>query len=125
LREKLQKNRFFLILLGIAAVIGGIGLFVAVSTLSPDTGAHVFIFYLVLAFLAFSLFTLLGTYLRKLRGSREMVSMYLAVSARQAIWLTSILIISLILSSLGLFTWLNALFLILAFVFFEFYLTSK
>ena len=120
-----QKTTLYLILLSIAAVGFGIGFVLVLTLLNPTHLLNLVLFYLILAGFSFSVFTLVGVNLRKMLGLREMVNQYLGTSMRQGIWLTIILIVSLILLSHNLFTWLNAGFLILAIVFFESYLATK
>lgn len=71
------------------------------------------------------MFTLAGFSIRKAFGQREFVMHFLYISFRQAFWLGLLVVSSLLLSSHGLFSWLNAAFLALVFIFFESYLLTK
>ncbi|OGE87625.1 MAG: hypothetical protein A3J07_02820 [Candidatus Doudnabacteria bacterium RIFCSPLOWO2_02_FULL_49_13] len=85
----------------------------------------ILLFYLVLACFCLSTLTLVNFYIRRLLGQREFQHLYFATALRQSLWLSLIVIFSLLLSSHGLFSWINTSFLILVFVFLESYLITK
>jgi hypothetical protein len=118
-------HRFFVNLAWIVALVSVIGLVILLTTVSPDSIKNILLFYLAVFGVCMSVFTLIGFYLRRLFGSRELVERYLSLSSRQALWFSLIVMISLLLSSYQLFSWINAIFLLLVFVFLESYLIAK
>lgn len=118
-------HRFFVNLAWIVALVSAIGLVIVLTTVSPDSVTNILLFYLGTFGLCLSVFTLAGFYLRRLFGSRELAEKYLSLSSRQALWFSLIVLISLLLSSYQLFSWTNAVFLLLVFVFLESYIISK
>jgi hypothetical protein len=120
-----QKIKIYLILLWVLAGLSLVALLWLTNVFAPDKTSVIVVFYILTASMGFAITTLVGFHLRKLFGQRELLNNYIATAARQGIWLSLILIISLILVHLGWFSWLNAAFLVLAFVFFESYLITK
>ena len=120
LLHRLITNFLWLLLLASA-----IGLTLLILTVTPDRFANIAWFYLAILTLSMSFFTLGGFYLRRMFGQREHSSRYLTLSSRQALWLSVILVVSLLLSSHQLFSWVNAAFLALVFIFLESYLLAK
>jgi hypothetical protein len=92
---------------------------------TPDRLGILFLFYFLIAVAGYSGSTIFGFYLRKLFGQREFLNSYIFIASRQGLWLGLILVVSLLLLHQGWFTWLNALFLILTFIFFESFLLIK
>jgi len=82
-------------------------------------------FYAVFLVFCFALATLSGLLFRRMFGQRELAGLYLKNSFRQALWLSLLATISLVLLSLRLFSWINSILLVLTFVFLESYLISK
>ncbi len=121
----MQKIKFYLISLGVLLVLSMICLAWVMKAFSPDQLGILLLFYFLIAVTGFAASTIFGFYLRKLFGQREFLNSYISTASRQGIWLCLILVVSLILLHQGWFTWLNALFLILTFVFFESYLLTK
>src|SRR3989344_5241465 len=115
-------HKFFLNFAWVVLAASAIALVVLILGTAPDTGRNIGLFYLVILFLCMSFFTLGGFYLRQFLGQREHAQRYLALSSRQALWLSVILVVSLLLSSHELFSWINAVFLLLVFIFLESYL---
>jgi len=121
----LQKIKLYITLFVIGLIASGLGLIIIVFSFSPESWLGLILFYLFCSLFAFSAFVLIGVYARRLFGRRELVHDYFFVALRQGFGLSIILLLSLILASLGLFSWANALFLLLAMIFFEFYLSSR
>ena len=88
----------------------------------PDQLPALLIFYLFSAALIFCVGTLAGLYIRKAFGQRELQNYYIKIAARQGLWLAAIFMVSLLLASFDLFSWLNATLLVLTLIFFESYL---
>jgi hypothetical protein len=120
-----QKIKIYLILLGVLLLSGLLSLAFIVNTFAPDKTSNIITFYCIVGVISFSLTTLIGFYLRRLFGQREFLANYATQASRQGIWLAIILIISLILSHNGLFSWINAGLLVLTFIFFEGYLLTR
>jgi len=121
----MSLHKFLLNFAWVILAASAIGLVTLILTVAPDTGRNIGLFYLAILLLGMSFFTLGGFYLRRLLGQREHSAHYLVLSSRQALWLSLILIISLLLSSHELFSWVNAIFLALVFIFLESYLLTK
>jgi hypothetical protein len=121
----LQKIKLYIWLLVVAALLSAGGLGVVLFLLRPDSLLNLALFYVLVAFLGFFVFMLLGIYIRRLFGQRELYNQYFAVAGRQAVWLSLVLTGSLALASQGLFSWTNAGFLVGAVIFFEFFLASR
>ncbi len=119
-----NKFKFTIGILRIAAVVTALGLIGLLFTSRPG-GVVTLLFYLLLGLFSLSFWTLAGFHIRKFIGQREFSDQYLNVAARQGLWLTLILVFSLVLTSFGFFSWINALFLIFVFVFLESYLLTK
>ncbi len=96
-----------------------------VDMTAPERFGTILFFYILSGSLVFCVTTLADFYLLKFFGQREMQSYYFRISSRQGLWLTLLFIISLFLLSRNLFSWLNALFLVLALVFLESYIITK
>ncbi len=112
-------------MLSILLVLGLGSLILVANLLTPDKFSNVLLVYLVVALIGFAAATLGGFYIRKLFGQREFLNNYIGQASRQGIWLSIILVVSLVLTHQGLFTWINAALLVLTFIFFESYLLTK
>src|SRR5690348_2114686 len=121
----MQKFRTYTIALAVICFGSLLGLATVLLKLAPAGLVQIGAVYALLALVSFSLFLLLGVGLRRIFGQRELMSQYFRASSRQSLWLTVILIVSLILSSLKLFNLISAVFLLLAFVCLEFYMGTK
>ncbi len=121
----MQKIKIYIILLCLGAV-GFTGFFVTIiRNQSPESFGSLILFYSTLGLSTFCIFTLLGFYPRRLMGQREWVQRYLDLAARQGLWLTLIVLISLFLLSHSWFNWLNAALLVLTLICLEAYLIVK
>jgi hypothetical protein len=120
-----SKIKFINLVLISALTASLLGFLYVLLGTSPVNALKILFFYIALSVLTFSTLTLLGFNVRKLVGQRELSQRYFFLAARQSLWLTLIVIISLLLSSHGLFSWINALFLIFVFIFLESYLLTK
>ena len=121
----MQKIKIYIILHSICALMLLFGLFFLINSTAPTRLGDILLFYVVSAGLTFSLTTLIGFYLRKMFGRRELISNYYSLSARQAIWFMVLVCASLFLLNQKLFTWINAGLLVLTLVFLEAYLLTK
>ena len=121
----MRRLKFYFILLFILFLVSVATLAWLLNAKSPDNLQDLIWFYALIASATFSLLTLFGFGLRRLFGQREFFGAYAVTASRQAFWLAAILVISLVMLHANLFTWLNASFLILAFIFFEFFLLSR
>ncbi len=121
----MQKIRFYLISLIVLLVLSLIALVYVLNAFAPDRTGNVVLLYVLVALCGFASTTLSGFYLRRLFGQREFLNLYVASASRQGLWFAMILVVSLVLLHQGLFSWLNAIFLILTFIFFESYLLSR
>lgn len=119
-----MRNRLkaFNLLLGILLVLSAIGLVLILKFLDPfRSWLSVVLFYLTLSIFAVSLATFTGFKIRDIFGQKEKAGYYFLISLRQALWFSILIISSLILQSFGLFNFLNAIILVLAFTFLESY----
>jgi len=121
----LQKIKLYIILLVVLLGLSLAALAYILNAFAPDRAGNIILFYVTLALGGFSTATLLGFQLRKLFGQRELLNTYIAQASRQGLWLSLILVIALVLVRQNLFSWINALLLVLTFVFFESYLLTK
>ena len=121
----MQKHKLYSILLIVASLAFLGGLVVLINSFGPDRLGNILLFYFLLSGLTFCLATLVGFYVRKVFGQREMLNHYFRIAARQAGWFILLLAISLFLLSRGWFSWINATLLILTLVFLESYLITK
>ncbi|HEX9504332.1 MAG TPA: hypothetical protein VF974_08530 [Patescibacteria group bacterium] len=121
----MQKIKIYLILLAVLLFLGLGSLAFIVNTFAPDQAIYITLFYFLILLSGFAAATLTGFYIRRLIGQRELLNDYIGQATRQGFWLALILVISLILSHHGLFSWINAGLLVLTFIFFEFYLLTK
>ncbi len=121
----MQKIKFFLILLTVLLALSVIALVWISNTFSPDSTIIIVLVYFLIALFGFSISALIGFYIRKAFGQRELLNTYIYTASRQGFWMSLILVISFYLLHLGLFTWINASLLLLTFVFFESFLLMK
>lgn len=119
---KIKLITYVLWLLFITSFVGGI---VLLSKTRPDSFTNISLFYASVFGFCISILTIAGFSIRRVFGQRELVMRFMFVSFRQAFWLALLIIISLLLASNGLFSWLNAVFLALVFIFLESYLLTK
>jgi hypothetical protein len=96
-----------------------------IHSFAPDRTGNIVLFYALAGLLIFSMTSIAGFYLRRLFGQPEFSGSYAAGASRQGLWLSLILIISLILLRHNLFTWINGGLLTLTFIFFESYLLTR
>lgn len=121
----MHKIKLYILLLGLGAV-GFTGFLITIiKNQNPESFGSIILFYSILFAASFCIFTLLGFYARRLMGQRELVQRYLDLSARQAVWLSLIVLISLFLLSQNWFNWLNAGLLVLTLISLEAYLIVK
>ncbi len=113
----------FLLYMLFATVLSWIGFLVVVFLVNPyEIGIlSLIVFYLVLALAIIGTFTILGFLWRRLFSKEELAFYHVIVSFRQALWLALVLNINLYLQSLGLFSWLNAILIILVLALIEFF----
>ncbi|HTL39470.1 MAG TPA: hypothetical protein VL306_01520 [Methylomirabilota bacterium] len=121
----MQKNKLYIILHATSVIVFGTGVVITLFLVPPEGWTHLLLFYSLLCLCSFSVFSLIGMYVRKWFGQRELIGQYMVTASRQAVWLTIILAGALALASRNLLTWLNATFLVLAVVCFESYLIVK
>ena len=121
----MQKIKLYLIFLTVILISSLIVLAWLINAYPPEQINYLLLFYFLVALIGFALFTLIGFYLRKLFGQRELLNTYIGSAVRQGIWLALILVTALLLVHLNLFSWINATLLVMTFVFFESYLLTK
>lgn len=121
----MSKIKLYITGLFCFAVIFGLSVLILINNTSPDRVGNILLFYFFVFCLLFCVFTVLAFYLRRMFGQRELQNLYLRLSAREGLWLTIIFVGSLFLLSHKFFSWLNAVLLVLIFVFLESYLLSK
>ncbi len=121
----LQKIKLHITLLFVLLILSLAALVYVLSVFTPDMPGSIVLFYFIVAFGGFAAATLLGFQIRKLFGQREFSKNYFTQASRQGLWLSLILVISLILLRYNLFSLINAGLLVLTFVFFESYLLTK
>jgi hypothetical protein len=108
-----------LILLLISSVIG---LVLIINHVDPQAKTiNPIILYADILVLIFSLTYLLGFLTRRMFGARERVLLHMQVAMRQSLWFGILIVASFLLLSQGLFSWLNASFLVLCLIFLESY----
>lgn len=114
--------KFYTAVLYAALIASILLLALIVSQLDPTSSLFAqFLFYTDLFVFVLSLSTLFSFYLRKMIGQPEQVNNYLKTAFRQGIWFGILIVVSMILQSFGLFSLLNAVFLVIALVFLESY----
>lgn len=119
MRNKFKIYSVFLVLI---TLFSALGLILIIRYLDPYQSAfNIVIFYLSLLALVLSFTALAGFQVRQVLGQREHAGKDLRLSLRQAVWLSILIAGSLMLQSFGLFNFLNAIILILAFIFLESY----
>jgi len=121
----LQKIKLYITLLSGLLLLSAGTLLYFLNSFAPDRFGNVVLFYSVLALGGFAASTLLGFEIRKLFGQRELLNNYIAQASRQGVWFSLILVVSLVLVHNNFFSWINALLLVLTFIFFESYLLTK
>ncbi len=82
-------------------------------------------FYISLGLALTGLFSLIGFGTRKIFMKKELDFRHVYVSFRQAVFISFILVVVLLLESNNLFTWLNVILLITALTALDFFLVSK
>ena len=121
----MQRIKIYIILHSICALLLLFGLFFLINSTAPARFSDILLFYAVSAGLTFSLAALIGFYVRKMFGRRELINYYYMLSVRQAVWFVILVCASLFLLNQKLFTWVNAGLLVLTLVFLEAYLLTK
>ncbi|MBX4204624.1 MAG: hypothetical protein KW788_00340 [Candidatus Doudnabacteria bacterium] len=106
-------------------LLSSIGLGLIITKLDPGQTVHLLTFYLDILVLIGTLTYLIGYYMRQVFGVKEFAWRHVWISARQALWFSLMVLISLILLSYGLFNWLSAIFLGVCLVFLESYFLFK
>lgn len=108
------------------AVLSFLGLIAIIYLLDPTQGfTNKLLFYLDFAIFVFLLGSLLGYYLRKKFGQRELQLRHFRVSIRQAVWFSVLITTSLFLISNDLFSLTNTILLLLALIFLESFFVSR
>jgi len=120
-----QKIKIYLILLAVLFIFGLAALTYIISAFTPERLGNILLFYLLIGLTAFAAATLINFFIRRVFGQREFLNSYIVAASREGIWLSLVLVISLILAHNNLFSWVNAALLVLTFVFFESYLLNK
>lgn len=121
----MQKIKLYIIFISVICLGFLIGLLVLINSLTPDRAGNVLLFYILFGGLVLTASILLGFFLRKSWGQRELLNQYLITSIRQGLWFTLLLTGSMFLLQKNLFSWLNALLLVLCLIFLEAYLLTK
>ena len=122
----MQKIKFFNWLFLFIIVAAGAGLAFVIFTLDPNAStSNLTAFYLLVFLLIWAIAYLAGANLRLWLGSREFAYYYHVVSLRQGFWLGMLAVVLLLLQAIGLFSIINAAFLILSITFLEFYFVYK
>jgi hypothetical protein len=112
---------FTLMLLGVA---GGTMFF---STTNPENSSlgTLLTGYVLLLVFAYSFFSLMGYFFRKVFGRKNERFHFLRTAKRQGLWLAMVAVAGLALQSQGLLTFWTAAPLVLLFVFIEYYAISR
>jgi len=82
-------------------------------------------FFLSLFFSLAGLFTLMGFYVRKWKARDEILFAHIGPAFRQGLFLSSTIVIILILQALKILTWWNLLILLCAVILLEFFFLAK
>jgi hypothetical protein len=82
-------------------------------------------FYVCLMVAVSSFMFIIGFYVRRIMGARELAMVHLKISMRQALWFALLSVVSLLLLSVGLFSWINASLLLICLIFLESYFLFK
>lgn len=119
----------YLILMFIGAFTSWLAFFLVLFLVNPQTTNILgFIFFNLSLFFALSLsFALAGYFIRSItkKSKTSLVSWQINIAFRQGIFFAIVVCGALFLSSQGLFSWLNLIFLILIMTSVEFFLISK
>ena len=121
----MQKIKLYTFGLSAVCLVFGIALIVLSVSVAPDRTGNILLFYFLFAVFIFSTANLIGFLLRRRFGQRELLNQYLRQSARQGLWFTILLALSLLLLSQTLFSWVSGGLLLLTLVFLESYLLTK
>jgi hypothetical protein len=125
-RTKLLKSiTTYSILAWVFLLASALGLTFIIAKLDPSKLTHTLLFYFDIFVLMYCLTLLAGFYMRQAFGVREFARAHMALAARQSLWFGLMLAISFLLLAFDLFTWLNAILLMLCLTFLESYFLFK
>ena len=91
----------------------------------PQPFLYLGLFYLIAFTLSFSFAAVIGFFLRRRFGVRELAALHFTVSVRQAALIAVTAVASLVLQSFRLFSWINMGLLLLALIFLEFFFITN
>ena len=119
--------RRYLFIMGFGALISWGALLLVVLNIDPFTSGFVgiFSFYVMLFLSLMGTFALLGFFVRAIFIKRSVLFRHIGVSLRQSILFSFLILISLMLQANGLFTWWNAVLLILGLALLEFFFLGR
>ena len=119
----LQK---FIIFMVLGSLMSLFGFLMVLNFINPnESGIFVFLmFYLSLGLFTLGMFTVVGFFARKKLSHKEMLFGKVMISFRQALWISIVLIVSLVLQSRELLNWINEILLILLLGLIEFFCLS-
>ena len=113
--------------MSIGTIILGVAWFLVALFTNPEeaTLGEKSLFFISLFLFLVGFFSVFGSLLRKKLSSHKVFIREAITSFRQAIWLSSLVIICLILLHKNILAWWNSLFLVAAFVVLEFIFLSR
>lgn len=118
----LKLNTFYSWILSVIVIGSLIASIFVVYKIDPTENVQSIIyFYLATGTFLLSSSSLVLFFLRQKFGTKEMVKSHIQASLRQGFWITLLYATAMFLQSKGLFTWLNAVFLVFALTFLESY----
>jgi hypothetical protein len=120
------KIKIYIYILGFVAAASMAGFIYVLNQVDPEVKDLNLTFLLAAILpLAFSLSVLIGFWLRRRLGQRELLQAHFNSSLRQGLWLAVLVTASATLQAYRLFTWINSLLLVLALLFLEFYFITR
>lgn len=119
--------RRYLFIMGFGALISWGALVLVVINIDPFTSGSVGLlsFYVMLFLALMGTFALLGFFVRAIFVKRAVLFRHIGVSLRQSVLLSFLILISMMLQANRLFTWWNAILLILGLALLEFFFLGR
>lgn len=119
--------RKYLLIMGLGSLFCWLALVVIVFKIDPYNAGFIglFSFYLILFLALVGTLSLVGFFIRFIFLRKMVLFRHIGVTLRQAVLFSVLVAVSLMLQSNQLFTWWNALLLILSFTLLEFFFLSR
>lgn len=116
----------FLIIITVVTVICWIGWIVVLFYIDPKGTGFIglFLFYISLFFALIGTFSILGFFIRVWFSKKEMVFQHVGIAFRQSLLFSILLVGSLVLQGMRIFTWWNALLFVFCLAVLEYFFLS-